>query len=200
MFWIFSDFLFKLRRKLFCQASPLICNAYNLSPSVSIKNTTIIGLPYVRGNVSISPGSVLVSLRDGNALGIHQTCRLVATSGFIEIGSHFRASGVCIYSSLSVVIGDHVTVGPGVTIIDDDMHPIDPDRRRLNLQGAPPQPIKIGNNVWLCKDVTILKGVEIGDRSIIGAGVVVSKSVPPDTIVTHADAAIALKNLHSNQS
>ena len=84
--------------------------------------------------------------------------------------------------------------------MDDDMHPIDPDKHRLNLQGAPPQPIKIGNNVWLCKDVTILKGVEIGDRSIIGAGVVVSKSIPPDTIVTHADAAIALKNLHSNQS
>ena len=199
MFWLIADALFKLRRKLFCAASPFICNIYNLSPGVRLKDTSMVGFAYIRGNVTTSPGTVLVSLRDGNALGIQQPCRLIATSGSIEIGSHFRASGVCIYSSCSVVIGENVTVGPGVTIIDDDMHPINPDSRRLNLQGAAPKPIKIGNDVWLCKGVTILKGVQIGDRSVVGAGIVVTKAIPPDTIVTHAETAYMLKALTSPQ-
>lgn len=74
-----------------------------------------------------------------------------------------------------------------------------------NIFGIPPyaitksQPPKIGNDVWIGSNTVILRGVEIGDGAIIGAGAVVSKDVPPYTIIGGVPAKIIRKRFNDNE-
>lgn len=84
-----------------------------------------------------------------------------------------------------VTIGEHCDFGPNVTIVTP-LHPLLPDER-LKLMCPDgvarrlcyAEPVHIGNNCWICANVTILPGVTIGEGCVIGAGSVVSKSIPP---------------------
>jgi maltose O-acetyltransferase len=73
-----------------------------------------------------------------------------------------------------VHIGDHTLFGPGVQILTP-LHPVDPVLRRGQEFGAP---IRIGSDVWVGGGALILAGVEIGSRSIVGAGSVVTRDIP----------------------
>ncbi len=79
-----------------------------------------------------------------------------------------------------VKIGARALLGSGVTIYDSDFHDLRPDRRR----GGQPRmgAVELGENVFVGDRVTILKGVSIGADSVIGAGSVVTASIPPATI------------------
>ncbi len=85
----------------------------------------------------------------------------------------------------SVRIGKHCLLAAGVRVSDFDGHPVDAERRRAK-EPTPPEgirPVVIGDDVWVGQDSIILKGVTIGDRSIIGAGAVVTRDVPADVVV-----------------
>ena len=69
-------------------------------------------------------------------------------------------------------------VGPNV-MISTATHPLDPIERRKTEYGVP---IKIGNNVWLGGNVSVLPGVSIGDNSVIGAGSVVNCDIPKNSV------------------
>jgi acetyltransferase-like isoleucine patch superfamily enzyme len=91
----------------------------------------------------------------------------------------------------SVRIGRHCLVAGGVSISDNDGHPIDAMARRT--QPAPPEairPVVIGDDVWIGARSVILKGVTIGDRAIVGCGSVVTKSIPADVVVAGNPARI----------
>lgn len=100
-----------------------------------------------------------------------------------------------------VEIGDNCLIADRVFIADNNGHPIDPVRRRLgqkvNLDEI--SPIRIGNNVWLGYQSVILKGVTIGDNSIIGANSVVTKDVPANTIVA-GNPAVTVRSLSESSS
>lgn len=78
-----------------------------------------------------------------------------------------------------ITIGDDTMIGPNVTIVTAS-HPIEPRQRRKKLQYN--QPVKIGKNVWLGANVTILNGVSIGDNSVIGAGSLVTRDIPTNVL------------------
>ncbi len=84
-----------------------------------------------------------------------------------------------IYDIGGVDIGDDVMIGPNVSIITSG-HPLEPSRRRT---GVVAKPIKIERNVWIGAGAIVIGGVTVGENSVIGAGSVVTRDVPPDTLV-----------------
>lgn len=78
-----------------------------------------------------------------------------------------------------IYIGDYVMIGPNVTIATAG-HPVDPDLRKKIAQYN--IPVTIENNVWIGAGAIILPGVRIGENSVIGAGSVVTKDIPPNVV------------------
>jgi acetyltransferase-like isoleucine patch superfamily enzyme len=100
----------------------------------------------------------------------------------IIIGNDCNLNGTMIHSNISVNIGDYCMFGPGTKIVDNDSHRISLDiieRRKPAVR----IPISIGNNVWVGMNSLILKGVNIGENSIVAAYSVVTKDVPKNVIV-----------------
>lgn len=82
----------------------------------------------------------------------------------------------------SVAKGDNVKIGAYVLITDTDAHPLDYLARRTSNDGTKSAPIEIEDDVWVGALSIILKGFTIGAGSIIGAGSVVTKSIPADCV------------------
>ena len=147
----------------------------------------------------------------GSGLWMEQLPYL-AGSGEIVIGNNVRISGkptisfnTKIYESPKLLIADNTFIGHdtrfavaqsvrigkncyiagGVTISDNDGHPADAHQRRKNLPPSKEcvKAVEIADDVWIGREAVILKGVKIGERAIIGTRAVVTKDVPPDTIV-----------------
>lgn len=86
-----------------------------------------------------------------------------------------------------VRIGDNCMFGPAVQIYTP-LHPMNAEERANLIEYA--KPITIGNDVWVGGNATILPGVTIGDRCVIGAGSVVTKDVPPDSLAVGNPAKV----------
>ena len=98
----------------------------------------------------------------------------------IRVGDRFFAN--CNFTVLDeayVTIGDDVFIGPNVSLYTA-CHSTDPVERNTRREWA--EPITIGNNVWIGGSVTVLPGVTIGDNCTIGAGSVVTKDIPANSI------------------
>ena len=115
---------------------------------------------------------------DGNFL-INQPFRCDYGSQ-ISIGKRFFANfNFTVLDEARVTIGDDCFIGPNVSIYTA-CHSTDPDERNSRQEWA--KPVTIGNNVWLGGSVTILPGVTIGDNVTIGAGSVVVKDIPSNSV------------------
>lgn len=110
----------------------------------------------------------------------------------VVIGSRNAFSNnVSVVAMGSIVFGDGCLIGDQVVIYDCDFHEIDP--RHRNRSVGPILPVKIGNNVWLGSRVVVLKGVTIGDNSVVAAMSVVTNSVPDNCVVAGNPARIIRK-------
>ena len=119
-----------------------------------------------------------------NFVGLFKPCTIyVEKTGYLEIGDNSGFSGVSIYCSNRIVLGRYINCGGNVSIWDTDFHPLNFQDRRMNdnskINSAP---IVIGDDVFIGANSIILKGVNIGTRTIIGAGSVVTKDIPADEI------------------
>ena len=98
----------------------------------------------------------------------------------ITIGECFYYNNnLLILDAAKVIFGNNVLVGPNCSFYTS-IHPIDAIQRQRGVVKS--LPITVGDNVWICGNVTVLAGVTIGENSVIGAGSVVNKNIPPNTL------------------
>ena len=97
----------------------------------------------------------------------------------ISIGDISGISGTSIVSAKSIIIENRIFIVVGVGIWDTDFHPLDLNKRTDNqTKRAKPMPIIIEDNVFIGARAIILKCVNMGKDSVIGAGILVSRDVP----------------------
>jgi len=153
--------------------------------------------------------------RVGRRLNLEGAPPLIIGNGRIELGDDVHVGSPCTWDvgpdaeliignrvSLnyrgvisvrdSVRIGDDTLVAGEVAIFDNTNHPVSPARRlaREAPSAAEVDPVVIGRNVWIGLRCTIMRGVTVGDNSVVAAGSVVTKSVPPDTLVAGNPARV----------
>ena len=105
----------------------------------------------------------------------------------IRVGHNVFINQNCtIYDLGGVDIGDDVLIGPNVSIITSG-HPLEPSQRRAGVTAAP---IVIERNVWIAAGATIIGGVTVGENSVVAAGAVVTRDVPPNTLVAGVPAKV----------
>ena len=106
----------------------------------------------------------------------------------IEVGDKFFANYECVFlDAARIVIGDNCLIGPHTCIFAIN-HPLDPDARRTGVaKGAE---VHIGDDVWIGANAAILPGVHICQQCVIAAGAVVTKDVPPHSLVAGVPAKI----------
>ncbi|SEW52771.1 Acetyltransferase (isoleucine patch superfamily) [Chitinophaga arvensicola] len=98
----------------------------------------------------------------------------------IRVGKNVFINQNCTFYDLGGIdIGDEVMIGPNVSIITTG-HPLSPSQRRAVTIG---NPIVIERNVWIATGAIIVGGVTIGENSVVAAGSVVTKDVPPNMLV-----------------
>ena len=123
--------------------------------------------------------------------------------GKIKIGDNsYVGTGTKIWSGESITIGNDVLISHNCNIIDTNSHEIDhierAERHRQLIKSGPwenkgsiqTKPIAIGDHAWISFNVTVLKGVTIGEGAIIAAGSVITKDIPPFTLVAGNPARI----------
>lgn len=120
---------------------------------------------------------------------IHWNCR-VKCPDRITFGKGVRIGPSCVLGAMGgIQMGDHVRLSEGACL----------ETGGLDINGPIPyshvaKPIVLGEGVWLGFRATVLAGVTIGDRSIVGAGAVVTKDVPADSIAVGSPARILPKS------
>lgn len=165
----------------------LVCITKVLYPSARLIRWPIT----IRGKKYIDFGRALTTGRNCQieVNGVHNE-KCLRFGSNVNIG-HF----VRIECAEHIDIGDNVLMGSKVLITDNshgtytgdhqDSPDMPPNERELRTL-----PVKIGNNVWICENAIIQKGVTIGDGSIISANAVVTKYVPPYSIVGGVPAKV----------
>jgi acetyltransferase-like isoleucine patch superfamily enzyme len=146
-------------------------------------------LPYMGGTGRIVIGDRVV-LSGWISIGFSN--QIVDRPEFVVGDGTFIGHRVGFNIGRSIHIGSHCYIASGCSITDMDGHPVDAADRRAG-KPTPPEgckPIVIGDDVWVGFHVLILKGVTIGPRSIIAAGSVVTRDIPPDSVVAGNPARV----------
>lgn len=107
----------------------------------------------------------------------------------LELGSGYFNNGVQIVCQDHIKIGNNVVVARDVIIRDSDAHHLDmPDYRMT-------RPVVIEDNVWIASRAVVMKGVTIGEGAVVAAGAIVTKDVPPHTLVAGVPAKVIRENV-----
>jgi len=145
------------------------------------KLCTVRGVPRIDAN-----GEIILGNRVKIWSHIHKTQLSAGGKGKLIIGDNtFINVGTIISAHHLVQIGKNCQIAPGVVIMDNDFH----DTANHDAE-ARPTPIIIGDNVWLATRAIIVKGVTIGEGATVASGAVVTKDVPPYSIVAGVPAKV----------
>ncbi len=146
-------------------------------------------LPMIIGNGRIEIGDdVSIDTRNTWIVGFK-----VSTTPELVIGDRVFVGYQTVLSvAKRISIGADTMIAGNVQIFDNISHPLSPGRRRrgesFTLEEA--DPVTIGTNVWIGNGATIMRGVSIGDNSVVAASSVVTKPVPANTLVAGNPARI----------
>lgn len=168
----------------------LICVCRFIGNGVRYSSFHTGGVPYVmvaRGAIGMRIGYNF-SMNNGishNPIGMPQPCTFFVDRGcMLTIGNNVGISQTALIAHADLTIGDNVKIGGGTCIYTSDFHSLDPIIRssKDDLKNRKCAPVTIENNVFIGARCMILKGVTIGENSIVGAGSVVTKSIPANQV------------------
>lgn len=114
--------------------------------------------------------------------GYQRTAIWVGQNAVLTIGNNVGISNATIVTESSIVIEDEVFIGGGTKVYDNDFHAIDKESRLNKPTVIPSLPIVIKRGAFIGGHSIILKGVIIGENSVIGASSLVVKNIPPNEI------------------
>ena len=160
------------------------------------KNCRVYGKLYIKlfpdTNVKIGDNFFCSSGQNVNALCANKRGVIyLVHSATLIIGNNVGMSSPVIWCNKRIIIGDNVKIGANVILMDTDAHSTDFLLRRDSMHDwSEPEAIVIDNDAFIGMNVTILKGVHVGARAIIGAGSIVSHDVPSDCIAAGNPAKI----------
>ena len=135
------------------------------------KSTIKIGDKFILSNSDLNP-----------TIASKYSKIIVAQNGELLIGNNVAMSSIYLYVSTKITIGNNCVFGGNTTIVDTDFHSLSYIERRTDGGNIHSSPITIGDDVFVGAKVLILKGVHIGNCSIIAAGSVVTRNIPAGEI------------------
>lgn len=164
------------------------------------KNVVLKGTPVIfnKGGATLEIGDncVIKSSFLSNLIGLYQRTIIVTRTpeATIKIGDNVGISGATIYARKSIEIGDNTMIGGNAKILDNDFHPIEIEAR-LNddKEKIGTRPVKIGKNCFIGCNSLILKGTELGDGCVVGAGAVVSGKFEENSVIAGNPARVIKK-------
>ena len=165
------------------------------------KNLSIYGHVILRslgGNISIGDNVIIVSSSwRSTSSALNHPARLCSLSldAEIIIGNGCSLSGTSITCRSSKIrLGKGVMIAPNVTIVDSNFHQPWPPEERTQFDGKQDDaPINICSNVWIGMNSMILKGVTIGENSVVAAGSIVINSIPSNCLAAGNPAKVIKK-------
>ncbi|UAB84825.1 acyltransferase [Zunongwangia sp. SCSIO 43204] len=159
------------------------------------------GNPYVvvarGGKLSIGKSFHMNNGIRGNPIGIYDKCTFfVDNQAVMTIGDNVGMSQSALICHEKITIGNYVKIGGGVKIYDTDFHSLDPMKRasKNDQFHKAKAAVVIKDNAFLGACSMILKGVTVGENSIVGAGSIVTKDIP-DNQIWAGNPAKFIKNI-----
>lgn len=138
-----------------------------------------------------------------NLVGLYSRTIIVtrAPGAVIEIGDNVGISGATIYARKGISIGENTCIGGNCKILDNDFHPIEAEARNQLLKDSkggdsdlvPAKPVRIGKNCFIGCNSIILKGTQLGDGCVVGAGSVVSGKFEENCVIAGNPAKVIRK-------
>jgi acetyltransferase-like isoleucine patch superfamily enzyme len=139
-------------------------------------------------------GRSVVRVCNGGTITVGRRCQIHPFSMLLTHGGDIRIGDDCSVNPFTIIygmggtsIGNDVRIAAHTTIIPENHNP-GTDEVALSKAGSTKKGIRIENNVWIGAGVRILDGVHIGRNTIIGAGSVVTRSLPPNVTAVGAPA------------
>ena len=159
------------------------------------------GIPLldIRSGAQLEIGNnvTLTSRNRGYHLNLHSSVKLFADQkgAVISIGNDTRIHGTCIHARKEIVIGQRCLIAANCQIIDSNGHDIcfSNVEERTKTKGIA-RSVIIEDDVWLGTGVIVLPGVRIGKGSVVGAGSVVSRSIPPGSVAVGVPARVVKRD------
>ena len=173
----------------------------NMKGVKGCKNIRVYDKPIINiklGTILISNNVTLHSRNRGYHAQMYSPVKLYVDTpnANIEIGSNSRLNGCCIHAKRKIKIGKNCLIAANVNIIDSNGHILNSKDRANTRCRDVPKEIIIGDNVWIGLNTIVLKGVKIGDNSIISANCVVSKDIPPNSIVKSGSNILTFEKIN----
>jgi acetyltransferase-like isoleucine patch superfamily enzyme len=137
-----------------------------------------------KGEFVIGHNVTINSDHRANPVGAACKTQFIVKSGArLQLGNNVGISNASFFCVQAITIEDHVLIGNGCMLWDTDFHPINHSERMAHPNsGYKSKPIVIRQGAFIGASTIILKGVEIGERSVVGAGSVVTRSIGPDEL------------------